>query len=338
MTDRAARQPRRPGRRRPGASSPRRSRQASFASVPAASSATGADTSDSWRCSANLRAMRWRSIFPSSASARWTARSASNNAAARPVSASRSGPGSTSFRARHAVSASCDEAGARRGRRPRRRRPPGTGFVFGPQRQRRGAQPGGAHLEDPLGLLDPRQQVGAEIAELDGGGRQIAGGLGHQDLPAVTGRADPRCPVHIDPDVGVADQLRLAGVKPHPHPQLGALRRQRQLRCDRRREAVGCAREAGQELVRAAVDLAARVRRDRVPQDLAVPVQRVLVSGTQLLDEQRRPFDVGEEECDGSAGKVLHRTITLVQAYSDRRCQRWLSQSRASRLLFDRWL
>ena len=35
----------------------------------------------------------------------------------------------------------------------------------------------GAHLEDSLGLLDSRQQVRAEVAELGGGGHQVAGGL-----------------------------------------------------------------------------------------------------------------------------------------------------------------
>ena len=53
----------------------------------------------------------------------------------------------------------------------------GTGLVLGPQRQRRGAQPGGAHLVNALGLLDPCQQVGAEIAELNACRHQIAGGL-----------------------------------------------------------------------------------------------------------------------------------------------------------------
>jgi len=154
----------------------------------------------------------------------------------------------------------------------------------------------------------------------------------------VTGCADPRGPVHIDPDVGVADQFGLAGVKPHPHPQLGVVRRQRQLGRNRRRKAVGRAWEAGDELIRPAVDLATRMRRDRVPQDLAVLGQRVLIGGTQCLDEQRRPFDVGEEECDGSAGKVLHRAITLPQRTPTGVASVLLGQSRASRLLFDRWL
>src|SRR2546426_5957573 len=53
---------------------------------------------------------------------------------------------------------------------------------------------------------------------------QAARGLRHHDLPAMRGGGDPRRVVHVETDVLIADQGRLAGVQTDAHPDRAGLR------------------------------------------------------------------------------------------------------------------
>ena len=55
-------------------------------------------------------------------------------------------------------------------------------------------------------------------------GDERSGRRGEQHLAAVTGRADPRGAVDVDPDVPLLAHDRLAGVHAHPHAELLAVR------------------------------------------------------------------------------------------------------------------
>ena len=52
---------------------------------------------------------------------------------------------------------------------------------------------------------------------------QLARGTRDEHLPAVSGRADPRRAVHVQPDVSIRPELGLAGVDAHAHAHFGAL-------------------------------------------------------------------------------------------------------------------
>ena len=45
---------------------------------------------------------------------------------------------------------------------------------------------------------------------------------------------------------------------------------------------------------------------DRASQERVVSLQHGRKTLTELLDESRRPFDIGEEECDGTGRKLGH--------------------------------
>ena len=135
-----------------------------------------------------------------------------------------------------------------------------------------GRQPRKGKLEETLRPPEVLQSMFPEVAQR-GAGREPAldeagGRLGQQDLAAVTGRHDPRRPVHRGPKEVPAARLHLAGVDPHPHPD-GApvrprLREQPVLSGDRGRHGADRNGEDGHESVAGRLDdLAARIRRSR---------------------------------------------------------------------------
>ena len=102
-----------------------------------------------------------------------------------------------------------------------------------PRRRELGRQP----VDDDLDQVDRRQQVleaeGAQIPQHDAGWQvrrqQPARGVGHEDLAAMGHRRDARRLVDVDADHAAAagrdsDALGFAGVEPHPHPDVGAVR------------------------------------------------------------------------------------------------------------------
>ena len=94
--------------------------------------------------------------------------------------------------------------------------------VEGRQRRELGRQPRMGELEEALRPPEVLQSMLPEVAQR-GAVREPAldeagGRVGQQDLAAVTGRHDPRRPVHRGPEEVPAARLDLAGVDPHPHP------------------------------------------------------------------------------------------------------------------------
>ena len=107
-------------------------------------------------------------------------------------------------------------------------RPPEDGQVRrggGAQRRERRVRVGADELEEAL-VTDVAQPVTTEVDEGEARllARERARDAREHDLAAVGGRADPCAPVDVQPDVPSVAQLRLTGVDPHPHPQLGVAR------------------------------------------------------------------------------------------------------------------
>jgi hypothetical protein len=146
----------------------------------------------------------------------------------------------------------------------------------------------------------------AEVAEVEvravRGCKQLVGGLRDEHLPTVTGPADPRSPVDVEPEIPALRRCRLAGMDPHPHAHgrraRPSLRGERSLGSDRSLDGVAGARERDEELVAAAVDLATAGARDRVADDLPMLRHHGRIRVTELLNQAGGVFDVGEEERD----------------------------------------
>src|SRR5436190_20028857 len=128
--------------------------------------------------------------------------------------------------------------------------------------------------------------------------------LGQQDLPAMSGLADPRRAMDIEAEVALRAHRRPTGVHADSNLELDTFRpvvlAERLLSGDR---GVGCSVRLGEddeELVAAPIDHLTTARRDGVAQQTTVVVEDGLVVVAELMDETRRPLDVREEQRDCS--------------------------------------
>ena len=144
------------------------------------------------------------------------------------------------------------------------------------------------------------QPVLAEVDQRELLPHPLADNAGAEDLTAVRDRRHTRGTVHVG-SVPVAVALGgLAGVQPHSHAQLHAVRplrrAQRRLRGDRRPHAVLRGGERGQYAVARALHHVAGATLDRVAHQRVVMRQRNAHRIRMLLPQARRTLQIGEEE------------------------------------------
>ncbi len=165
--------------------------------------------------------------------------------------------------------------------------------------------------------------------------------LGDEDLTSVPGGPDTGRPMDGEPGVATARCSRLARVQAHANLDLHAfrpgVRRDRELALDSRQECISRTREGDEEGVALGIDLVASVRFECRAQQALVLLEHAAVALPQQLDEPCRPFDVGEEEGDGSARQVGHvaRSVNVRRSARKRRLSgvpscRWLPGQRLS--------
>ena len=149
------------------------------------------------------------------------------------------------------------------------------------------------------------------------------GRRGEQHLPAVAGGADPCGPVHVDPDVALLADDRLAGVDAHPHADVFAVgpvvRRERALGRDGRGDRVAGTLEGIEEGVALRVELAPAARVEGVTDDRAMGAERLRVAVVEPLEQLRRAFDVGEDEGDRAGVERAHALNRSASSASARR-------------------
>jgi hypothetical protein len=121
----------------------------------------------------------------------------------------------------------------------------------------------------------------------------------------VAGTHDPRRPVDVEPRIALGRSDRLARVDAHPDPDRAVP--QRLLSRRRGGERLFRAREAVEEGVALRVDLDTAMALEGFPQHTAVLGEDVGVAVAELVEQLRRAFDVGEEECDGPGRELAHR-------------------------------
>ena len=151
-------------------------------------------------------------------------------------------------------------------------------------------------------VLEPVGAQRLQVPVRDGEHRPLR----DEDLPAVPSRADTGRLVHVDADVTLSSQDRLAGMDAHPHAD--RLGRQRVLGLARREQRLPRVGEGDEEGVALRVDLDPAVRRERRSQRAPVLSQRVCVPlGAQLVQQRGRALDVGEQERDGAGRQIAHQ-------------------------------
>ncbi len=84
------------------------------------------------------------------------------------------------------------------------------------------------------------------------------------------------------------------------------MREQGELAFDGSEERVSRTRERDEERVALRVDLVSAVSGEGGAEQSLMVRKHAAVPLAELLDEPRRPFDVGEEEGDGAGGRLRH--------------------------------
>ena len=124
-------------------------------------------------------------------------------------------------------------------------------------------------------------------------------------MAAASGRAEPRRPHDVEPQVALAAERRLAGVEAHPDADVDAvgplLRCVRALRFDGCGDRIAGARKGEEERVALRVDLDAAVLCEALAHQPPVRRQDIVEALAELLEERRRPLDITEDEGDGAA-------------------------------------
>jgi hypothetical protein len=159
-------------------------------------------------------------------------------------------------------------------------------------------------LEEAHRLGQVLEAMLAEVVEL-AVVQEPAGRLRDDDLAAVSRGADACGAVDVDAHVPLLGRDGIARVHAHPH-QHGAAG-ERRLRFRGRGDRLAGGRECVEEGVALCVHLDAVVRGERIPQDAPVVREQRRVALAVLLQQPRRPLDVGEEECDGAGRQPAHR-------------------------------
>ena len=117
--------------------------------------------------------------------------------------------------------------------------------------------------------------------------------------------------MHVEADVALGPEARVAGVHAHPDTHLGALRprfgRQRALRGQGGGDGAGRRGKGDEEGIALGPDLDATLRGEGRPEELLVARKDRRPSLAVRLEEPGRPLDVGEQERDGTGQQLGHR-------------------------------
>lgn len=114
-------------------------------------------------------------------------------------------------------------------------------------------------------------------------------------------RSDPRRAMHVEPDVSLLRDERLAGVDSHTHLDRPCGKGCLSLLC--RRDRVRGAREGDEERIALRVDLDPARLLESLAESPPMLAQQFGVAGAVLAKKPRRTCDIGEEECDRAGRK-----------------------------------
>ena len=158
---------------------------------------------------------------------------------------------------------------------------------------------------------------------------QRGSGRREQNLVAVRERRDARAAMHVQPDVPLGRRCGDASVQAHPNAHRTGVEPVAGVLCG------GCCsfgrRESDEERVTLGVDLDSAVLGRRLTHDPPMLCERFGVpSRAELVQQSRRPLDVGEEERDRSFGKRAHFPNDYAEVVPNQRLRRAPRSSRAA--------
>ena len=130
------------------------------------------------------------------------------------------------------------------------------------------------------------------------------GRLRQQHLAAVADGGDPRALVHVEADVPLLGQPRLARVQPHPHADRPV--GQRALAVSGSGDGVRRAGEGDEERITLRVDLDALVLGKRRAESPPMLVQRLPVVVAELVQQPRRALHVREQQRHDTGREIAH--------------------------------
>jgi hypothetical protein len=159
-----------------------------------------------------------------------------------------------------------------------------------------------AELIEPDGLREVLEPVQTKVAKLVLSTERVLRLVREDDLTAVGHAANAGGLVHVESDIALLRDLRLAGVETHPHRK-GELLLCLSCRGDRR----SGRREGDEEGISLRVDLDAAVASEGLAQHAPVLGEGVRVRLAELRQQPRRALDVREEEGDCAGRQVTHR-------------------------------
>ena len=140
--------------------------------------------------------------------------------------------------------------------------------------------------------------------------------LRDEHLPAVPGCHHPRAVVDVQPDVAALEELWLSRVKPHPNPDLTAVRPlvlgECTLSVPRRGDGLAGGGERDEERVPLHVDLETVISAERLANQVAVGREQVRVGVPGAAQQQRRALDVAEHERHCAAGGLFGHVATSI--------------------------
>ena len=139
---------------------------------------------------------------------------------------------------------------------------------------------------------------------------QGPGRLRQEYLATTPDGAEPGSPHHVDAEVPLAADSRLARVQPHPDadrvPVGPVMGRVESLRLDGRRDGVARPWEREEEGVTLRVDLDATAFAEARAHQSPMRVQDIAVAVAERLQQGGRALDVAEDERDSSTGQSRH--------------------------------
>ena len=174
------------------------------------------------------------------------------------------------------------------------------------------------YLVDALWTCKVLEAVLAEVEEGHALRRVVTDkdirGLGHDDLPAVSGRHQAGTAIDLGPVIVAVPAIGTSGVQAHPDPdQSGSLPRggaQGPLRSDGCRDPCTRGREDGEDAIAGVVDQSAVAALDRLPKETEVLRQCRRHGPCVGFPEASAALDVCKEERDWSGGgRSRHRIV-----------------------------
>ena len=154
---------------------------------------------------------------------------------------------------------------------------------------------------------------------------QVPRGLREQHLAPMPGVHHARRQMHIHAHVAFCRQLRLPGVQPHAdahrHPFGPGMRGKSALGGHSSRDGIGDTRKGEEQGVSLGIDFVPVKLLESGAQHLSALSQHTAILLTYVLQQERRPFDIGEEQCDRSRREIKHARPLRHQKTHNPRCR-----------------